>query len=225
MHFGSFPRKELLDYPLFLLTDSIGYYRPNIEGSSIIYSWRWGRVHGWVDWTGRASEETRESILAGIDLSLTAGWFYFSSTTTRYHLARSKAADDTNRIRDDGSILVLGGIDLSEQIPLDQADLAAGVAISYERTMPSPSQWYRGWISRLKLKYSILGLLGTWYMGDRSPLRYGEPLYTSGNYARIDLMAEPLRNSRISSRFAWNFHLLPGEGLFHSQQIVICIHL
>lgn len=67
MFFGSFPRRELFDYPLMLLADSLDYYRPNIEGSSICYRWQWGSVHGWVDWTGRASEETRESILAGME--------------------------------------------------------------------------------------------------------------------------------------------------------------
>ena len=31
-YIGAFPRRNLLDYPLALLTDTLNYYRPDIEG-------------------------------------------------------------------------------------------------------------------------------------------------------------------------------------------------
>jgi len=72
------------------------------------------------------------------------------------------------------------------------------------------------------MRYKIFGIKGTYYFGDPSPLVYGDPLYTSGNYGRIDLFLDPFRkNPRISSKFAWNFHILPWDGLYHSQQILI----
>ena len=223
--FGSFPRRELMNYPLFLLTDSLDYYRPNMEGASIRYSWDWGTVHGWVDWTGRATEDTRESILAGIDALFRAGMFYFSPTFTRYHLARSDAVDDHNHIRDDGAIMLLAGIDLSERIPLDLFNFASGPAITYERTRPSDYQLFQGWFSQLDIKHSIFGIKGAYYRGDSSPLLYGDPLYHSGNYGRMDLFVEPFRNPRISSKFGWNFHFLIGDRVYHSQQILIHISL
>lgn len=85
---GSFPRRGRMDYPLLLLTDSLDYYRPNMEGASVRYNWDWGTVHGWVDWAGRETEEVRESILAGFDATLRAAVFYVSTIATRYHLAR-----------------------------------------------------------------------------------------------------------------------------------------
>ncbi|MCK5135276.1 MAG: hypothetical protein KAR19_05765 [Bacteroidales bacterium] len=225
IYFGSFPRRDLMNYPLFLLTDSLDYYRPNIEGASIRYSWDWGTVHGWVDWTGRASEDTRESILAGIDATFRAGLFYFSPTLTRYHLARSEAADDHNHIRDDGAIMLLAGIDLSDRIPLDLFNFASGLATTYERTMPSDYLLFNGWFSQLDMKRSIFGIKGIYYLGDSSPLLYGEPLYSSGNYGRLDFFVDPFKNPRISSKFGWNLHFLPGEGILHSQQILIHISL
>jgi hypothetical protein len=226
MKFGSFPRREVMEYPLFLLTDSLDYYRPNLEGASIRYQWSWGTVHGWVDWTGRASQETRESILAGIDATLRLGMFYVAPTATRYHLARSRAPDDMNQVRDDGSILVLAGVDLSDRLFFDQLEFASGLATTYKQQRPARYyQWFNGWYSRLDIRYWIFGIKGTCYFGDPSPLAYGDPLYTSGNYARIDLFMDPFKNPRISSKFAWNFHILPWDGLYMSQQILIHISL
>ncbi len=225
MYFGSFPRRNLMDYPLFLLTDSLDYYRPNMEGTSIRYSWDWGTVHGWVDWTGRATKDTRESILAGIDATFRAGMFCFSPTFTRYHLAHSEAPDDQNHIRDDGAIMLLAGIDLSERISLDVLKFSSGYVSTYLYARPADYQWFNGWFSQLDLKHHIFGIRGIYYLGDASPLLYGDPLYSSGNYGRLDFYVDPFKNPRISSKFGWNLHFLPGDGLYHSQQILIHITL
>ena len=224
-YFGSFSRRERLDYPLMMLTDSLNYYRPNMEGTSIRYSWEWGTVHGWVDWTGRATEDTRESILAGIDATFSAGMFYISPKTTRYHLARTEAADDNNRLRDDGSVMLLGGIDLSDRILLDRFDFSTGLASTYVRARPADFQWFNGWFSQLEMKYKIFGIKGVYYRGGASPLLYGDRLYSSGNYGRVDLFVDPFKNPRISSKIGWNFHILPGDGLYFSQQILIHVRL
>jgi len=223
MKFGSFARREVMDYPLFLLTDSLHYYRPNMEGASIRYNWKWGTVHGWVDWMGRESDSIREAIHAGIDATVRLSIFYLSGMTTRSHLARTTDPGDMNQIRDDGSIMALAGIDLSDRLFLDKLDFATGIATTYKHQRPSTFYtWYNGWYSRLDMRYKIFGIKGTYYFGDPSPLVYGDPLYTSGNYGRIDLFLDPFRkNPRISSKFAWNFHILPWDGLYHSQQILI----
>jgi len=70
---GSFPRKDLMDYPLMLLTDSLDYYRPNMEGASVSFAWEWGDAHAWIDWTGRITTETREEYLAGFDATRLLG--------------------------------------------------------------------------------------------------------------------------------------------------------
>lgn len=224
-YFGSFPRRDVMEYPLFVLTDSLEYFRPNMEGTSLRYNWAWGTVHGWVDWTGRATENTRESILAGIDATFRAGMFYISPRTTRYHLARTEAMNDSNRLRDDGSVLVLAGIDLSSRVPIDRFNFSSGIASTYVRARPAGYLWFNGWLSRLDMKYKIFGIKGAYYRGGASPLLYGDRLYSSGNYGRIDLFVDPFKNPRISSKIGWNFHILPGDGLYFSQQILIHISL
>jgi len=227
--FGSFPRREVMDYPLMLLTDSLHYYRPNTEGASIQYTWNMGPVegsaHGWVDWISREDTLTREAIHAGGDLTFRWKMIYVTGLATRYHLARTTSPTDMNRIRDDGSILAMAGLDLSEYLFFDRFDLSSGMVTTYRRQRPSINQWFTGWYSKLDMQFRFMGLKGTYYFGDESPLALGDPLYAYGNYARIDLYIDPFKNPRISSKFAWCFHIMPWEGLFHSQQVLLQVRL
>jgi hypothetical protein len=225
VNLGSFPRRELLDYPLFLLTDSLMYYRPNMEGALVQYQGDWGSVRGWVDWTGRESEATRESILAGIDANLRIRMFYLKAITTRYHLARTTAPEDNNQLRDDGAILVLGGTDLSQHTFFDRLNFSTGLASTYLRARPADYIWNKGWLTTIDLTYGIFGFDGSYYVGDPSPLVFGEPLYRSGNYGRAGISIDPFKNPRISSRIAWNFHFLPGDGVYQSQQLLLTVLL
>ena len=223
--FGSFPRRELLNEPLMLMTDSLDYYRPNLEGAFMRYSWGWGSVNGWVDWTGRETPETRESILAGVNATLRRNIFYLSSGATWYHLAKTTADDDIHRIRDEGSIKTLAGADLSEQTMLDRLEITTGWVGTHARTRPEETRWFHGWLSLLEIQYRIAGIKGAYYLGDPSPLSYGDRLYGSGNYGRLDFYIDPFKNEKISAKISWNLHLLPGDGLYHSQQILLHVAL
>lgn len=226
MKLGSFARREVMDYPLFSLADSLHYYRPNIEGASVRYNWKWLSIHGWVDWMARENDTTREAIHAGFDATIKLSVVYLSATTTRYHLARTTSPADNMQIRDDGSLMILAGIDISDQVFLDEMDLASGVASSYVKQRPAPSfTWSHAWYTKIDLRYKIFGIKGSYYLGDPSPLLLGDPLYSSGNYGRIDFFVDPFKNPRISSKIGWNLHLIPGDGLYHSQQILISVML
>lgn len=225
MKFGSFPRRDVLDYPLMLLTDTLNYYRPNIEGASVSYQWKWGEAHAWVDWTGRETPETRESILGGLDATFRLKALYLTAMTTRYHLAKTTDPNDTNEIRDDGSLAAFIGAELSDQTFLDVFDLSTGWVSTYLQQRPEDMIWTGGWLSRLVSRYKIFGLKASYYLGDEPPLAYGDPLYRSGNYGRLDLFIDPFKNPRITSKIGWNLHFLPGDGLYHSQQILISVKL
>jgi hypothetical protein len=225
--FGSFRRSEVMEYPLLLLTDSITYYRPNVEGASLGYHWEWGHVHAWVDWMGRENDSTREAIHAGADARVRFRMLYLQAISTRYHLARTTSPADMNQIRDDGSILVMAGADLSEYLFLDRLEVAAGLASFYKKQRPSSYyQWFNGLYGQLELDYWLAGLKASYYYGDPPPLVLGDPLFTSGNYGRLDLFLDPFRNnSRISSKISFNLHFLPYDGIYMSQQILITVAL
>jgi hypothetical protein len=225
LRFGSFPRRDVMEYPLMLLTDSLNYYRPNIEGGSVAYNWSWGEAHGWVDWTGRMSPEKRESILYGIDASLRKGSFFLTAIATWYHMAFTSSHENNVHILDDGAIAILAGVDLAKRTGLELLDFSSGWVTTHTRTRPADIEWFNGWLTLAEVKYRIAGIKATYYLGDPSHLAYGDRLYASGNYARMDLYIDPFKNPRISSKFSWNLHFLPGYGLFHSQQILFSIKL
>lgn len=225
LRFGSFLRRDVMDYPLILITDTLTYYRPNMEGASVSYNWDWGSVHGWVDWMGRETTETREAILGGLDASFEKGVFYLNILATRYHLAKTTDSADANTLRDDGSLVAMVGAKLGPKLILDKLDISTGWVEAYLYDRPTPYTWTGGWYSQLDAAYGIFGLKGTYYYGDALPLAFGDPLYKSGNYGRIDLFIDPFKNPRITSKIGWNLHFIPGDGLYHSQQILISIRL
>jgi len=222
---GSFLRRDVMDYPLILITDTLSYYRPNMEGASVSYSWAWGSVHGWVDWMGRETNDTREAILGGFDARFRAGVFYLNTLATRYHLAKTTDSADFNTLRDDGSLVAMGGADLSSMLILDKLDISTGWVETYLYDRPADFVWTGGWLSQLDASYGIFGLKGSYYLGDAPPLAFGDHLYKSGNYGRIDLYIDPFKNPHISSKIGWNLHFIPGDGLYHSQQILISVLL
>ena len=225
LRFGSFPRKDIIDYPLLILTDTLNYYRPNMEGASVFYGWEWGSVHAWIDWTGRITSENRESLLVGFDATLHAGDCYMTTIITQYHLSRLAVYDAENRLLDNGVILGIIGADLSANVVLDKLDISTGWVSTFVRSRPAEGYWTRGWLTQLDARYKIFCLKGTYYYGDGTHLVYGDPLYRSGNYGRIDLFISPFKNPRISSMIGWNFHLISRYGIRISQQILISIML
>jgi hypothetical protein len=222
---GSFPRKDLLDYPLLVLTDTLNYYRPNMEGASVSYAWGWGDVHAWIDWTGRISNETREGYMAGFDATFRAGIFYLTTLTTGHHLARISTWDPSNTLWDDGSVLGIIGTDLSEKLVLDKLNISTAWVSTYARLRGSDAVWTKGWLTQLDARYGIFGIEGTCYLGESPHLLYGDWLYRSGNYGRIDLFIDPFNNPRISSKIGVSMHLISGEGLQWSQQLLISVML
>jgi hypothetical protein len=87
-------------------------------------------------------------------------------------------------------------------------------------------RWYNGLYTELEAAYWLAGLKASYYFGDPPPLSLGDPLFTSGNYGRLDLFLDPFRrNPRISSKFSFNLHFLPYDGIYVSQQILINVKL
>jgi hypothetical protein len=222
---GSFPRKQVLDYPLLVLTDTLNYYRPNIEGASASFAWAWGDVHAWIDWTGRIAEETREAYMAGFDITMQAGPVYLTVLTTGHHLARLSDWDPENTLWDDGSILGILGADLSEKTVLDKLHISTGWVSTYAHLRGTDVVWTKGWLSQMDVRYGIFGIKGTGYLGEGPHLRNGDWLYRSGNYGRFDVFIEPFKNSRISSKIGVSMHLISGEGIQWSEQALISVYL
>ena len=57
---GAFPHHHKISMPFALFSDTINYYRPNIEGMLLEYRTDYFRHNAWIDWTSRQSYSKRE---------------------------------------------------------------------------------------------------------------------------------------------------------------------
>jgi len=65
LYLGAFPRLNNIMMPMALMSDTIPYYRPNVEGILIDFKTRSFRHNVWIDWVSRQSQQKRESFLLG----------------------------------------------------------------------------------------------------------------------------------------------------------------
>jgi len=219
-YFGSFPRHEPLNYPLVLLTDSLDYYRPNIEGALAKISGKTGSITLWIDWTSRQTKTARETFLAGFSTLFNLNMFYNENYMYMYHRAKSKDPHRNDHIRDNGGACSFLGLNLSEKLPFDKMKIDAGVTYSYDRFRSNPYDHNFGLISRIKWKYKMMGLDAVYYSGDKQVLPYGDPFYSAGKYSRIDTYIIPIKSKNVCSKVAFSVHLANDQTDF-SQQIFI----
>jgi hypothetical protein len=221
MAFGAFPRRGRLDMPLAFLTDTLNYYRPNVEGAWLSFALGPAEVSGFMDWTGRVSEERRETFLAGLDSRFTARGVFLQGSFLMYHNARSYDTTDIVPLQDNGIFSVLLGYSREEVAIPAKFETSAGYLSSYNRYRPGDFSIGRGVIYNIEWRHTIFGMKGVYYIGTPIVFAYGDPFYRSGNYGRVDLFVDPFRKPNIESKIGWSFHMVPGEGIHHSQQLLI----
>jgi hypothetical protein len=220
MFFGSFPRKDLLNYPLVLLTDTLAYYRPNIQGGLMEFSGDWGYQNAWCDWVSRQTMTDHEAFLSGTSGHIKYGMLYLEDYFYMYHHAGTMAKDTLNEhVRDNGGGAIYLGIDLNGKTFFNKLTFDVGGVGNYDRYRPTPYTNNYGLQFRLSALYKKVGLDATWYKGDKISLAYGEPFYSSGNYARIDAYIKPFKSKHTDSKIGWSFHYVNGNTLDNSFQV------
>ena len=223
MTFGSFPRKERIQLPAVFLHDTLQYFRPNVEGARIAYRWNSGMFYSFVDWTGRVSENRRETFLVGLHSRIDVHQFFIEPAFLMYHNARSYNPNDSLPLQDNGLISGIAGYEVELSHRKIKMEISAGYIASYNRYRPQAFEWNSGMISNIKLHLGVFGLHGVYYFGGPINFELGDPFYNSGNYGRMDFFVDPFRKANIDSKISWNVHVVPGEGIHHSQQLLIRI--
>ncbi len=215
---GEFNREKIINFPLFMISDSLCYYTPNIGGTAFEIRRGWGYQNAFLDWTGRRSKDTRESFMLGISGKLQKGLFYFEDYFYMYHYALRSGYDPNEHIRDNGIASIFAGVDLSSKTPFNIFKVDIGGIANYDRTRPADYAFYGGAMARLNLYYKRFGTDITSYWGQALQVPLGDPLYKNGNYTRWDLCAIPIVGKIIESKFKWSFHFTGGE-VSTSQQL------
>ncbi len=223
---GTFPRAGLLNYPIALLTDTLLYYQPNIEG--LYFEWynRYFNQNIWIDWTGRQDDYMRETFMAGSSGLLKIGKFYVENYLLLYHHALQRIPDQSQHINDYLGFDIGGGIDLTSTFNVDSLSISVYNIRSFFRDrgdgiLHKPN----GFIFNLNFEYKKVGTNLLWYKGERQHFFWGDTFYRTPNYARWDFNIFLFKSSALIKSFVrWSLHFTEGE-IDNSQQFYISINL
>jgi hypothetical protein len=215
---GSFPRQNLVDdYPRALLSDTLNYYRPNVQGMLGKYETSTFREIIWLDWTSRQTNIDRETFIFGVSGKYQPNKFFISHHAYMFHNAGAAIEVPGDNLQDNGAATVKLGVDLSKSTFLDSLTIAAGGMMSFERTR-SVSDFVtpKGFVADLYLGYKRFSITNTFYAGEGHHLILGDKFYDAKTYNRIDFGWTPILFKNISGRFVFTYHY--ADGIMDNQQ-------
>ncbi len=218
LYMGAFPRYKLLsDYPRAILTDTLNYYRPNVEGMLVKYENEHLRQTVWIDWTSRQTAIARENFLFGLSGSYKNGIFFASHYAMMLHNAGPAINIVGDHIEDNGALAIKAGVDLTGKTGLDSLTINAGGLMSFER-LRSVSGWNtpKGLLLEFHVAYHRFGVINSYYNGEGHHIRFGDRFYSAKIYNRTDFTWRPILFKNVEGILDLSFHFV--EGVVDSQQ-------
>jgi len=217
-YLGAFPRVNLLDdYPRALLTDTLNYFRPNVEGMLVKYETSKFKETVWIDWTGKQTATDRETFLFGFSGKYQPGRFFISHYGYMFHNALSAISPPNQYLEDNGALQAELGLDFSKETFLDSLTISAGGMLSIERVRSlETSSTPKGFVANVYARYKKLSLANAFYAGEGHHLINGDAFYTAKTYNRLDLGWTPIMFKNIEGKFTFTLHFV--ENVIDSQQ-------
>lgn len=225
-YFGAFPRGDLLDFPLALLTDTLNYYRPDIEGMYLNYDLgRWGWENVFIDWTGRQTDYDPEQFMWGFSGRLNWKFVYLTHHFLMGHFARPRIRPPDYHLRDNGGFDINLGTDFSGLTFFDTAYVSAGVLVSLDRIRGIYDGWETpaGFLAQANICYRGIGINGVYYRGQGHDFLFGDSFYRSKEYGRMDLYWQLFKKSNIRGKIVFSLHFIE-HTLDTSQKLIISLN-
>ncbi|MGO1243664.1 MAG: hypothetical protein ACTJHT_02250 [Sphingobacterium sp.] len=211
---GHMPRHDRLrNVPLMVLSDTLLYERPNLEG--MYFSYRNENIQQtlYIDWLSKQSNDYRERFIVGLSGKYKFGRFYIADDALLYHNALSSNDSIEEHIQDNGIVLLRAGVDLSAMTFLDSLTIDAGFALGFDRVRTEYElRTSSGFLSNIHLGYKRFFIKNTFYLGDPQNLPMGDSFYHRDRYDRLELGWMPLKKGALEGKFTAAFH-------FDSQQV------
>lgn len=223
---GSFPRSSLLEYPIALLSDTMRYYRPNIEGVYLGYRGAWGYQNVFIDWTSRQTDDSFERFIFGFSGRLRKGIVFLNHHLMMGHFAGKAVPTPGHHLRDNGGLHINLGADLSEKTFLDSLTVSAGTLVSLDRIRGVDDSWQTpaGFIGQFTAFYRWIGITGQYYQGQGHTFLYGDPFYRLDQYGRLDIFYMPFHGRNLSLKINFVLHFAENQ-VDYSQQILVSMAL
>ncbi|HPT11097.1 MAG TPA: hypothetical protein PLP69_00610 [Bacteroidales bacterium] len=207
--FGSFSRYNKTDMPIALLSDTLNYYRPEIQGLYFEYKTPSFRQNLWIDWTGRKTKEVRESFIAGMSGYYSRGLFIYQHHLVLNHISLTEPMEVGTYVRDNLGATVKTGLNLSSVTPLDSLALMAGGIVSLDRQRTFYDFKYsKGITFEVEAGYRNFGLHEMACFSDGLTILSGDSPYTATYYSRTDLYYV-MKKEWLEAKIQFSYHHIP----------------
>jgi hypothetical protein len=227
LYMGAFERKDKHRFPLALISDTLAYFRPNIEGLLLHYdNGRGFSQQLWIDWTSRQTEVHRETFLVGLSGRKDFGPFYLNHFLVLYHFAGVLNPPPGHTLRDNAALNINLGYDLTKRSGLDSLSFSVGILTGIDRSR-ADMQWNTpsGLLAQLNAAYRFAGAELLYYHGPGLDVMMGDALYLDGNYGRADFYFMPVQKQNFRARLIFSWHLHQGDLRSTQQALAIDIRL
>ncbi len=220
--FGAFPRRGKIDFPLAMLTDTLLYYRPNIEGFFIRQNWDWGHEIGFVDWVSRQTETKRENFMAGFSGEIFFKNFFLQNYILLFHDAGPAIDLPGDHIKDYFGIALQLGIRSNANSKL-KGYFKAGILNSEYRERSVTDGFIVGnsLFAEANGRIKNYGLKSVLNSGADHHFAYGDRFYRAKNYWRTDLIWYFINHEKVKGTFNLSFHVIDWDDLDQQQQLSI----
>ncbi|MBT3383800.1 MAG: hypothetical protein HN778_04760 [Prolixibacteraceae bacterium] len=220
--FGSFPRRGKIDFPLAMLTDTLLYYRPNIEGMFGEVSWEWGKQNGFVDWVSRQTDINRENFMAGFSGEIFYKNVFIQNYLLMFHDAGASIDIMGDHIKDYIGYAFQAGIRTSEDSNFKGYFKAGLLNSSFrERSVTNGFINSSSLFAEAKGRYKNYGIKSVLSSGGSHKFAYGDRFYQVKNYWRTDAIWYFINHEKVKGTFNLSFHLLDWNDLDQQQQLSI----
>ncbi len=224
-YMGAFPRKNLLDYPLFLLSDTLHYFRPNIQGMYLSYQKKWGHQTVWIDWTSRQTKIKPENFLFGFSGKIKWHPFYAGHHFLMFHQACPAVKKPGEHLRDNGGADFFTGARWKNTGLFDTLDIQLMATLSIDR-LRGVYSWRMpmGIMPRFQIHYRSFGIKALYYLGEGHDVVHGDGFYQARRYGRVDFLFFPILQEKVRGMFAFTMHYIDGQ-IDYSQRFLLRMEL
>jgi hypothetical protein len=220
--FGAFPRRDKIDFPLAMLTDTLLYFRPNIEGMYGKLDWGWGHQNGFIDWVGRQTDVVSEIFMAGTSGEISSKNIFLHNYILLTHHAVPAIKLQDDHIEDYFGFALQGGIRTSGNTEFSGYVKAGVLGSSFrQRSVIDEFQNSFSLLVEAKGKYKNFGLKSVLNSGGGHKFAYGDLFYRAKNYSRTDLIWYFIDHEKVKGKFNFSFHIIDWEELNQQQQLSV----
>lgn len=221
---GAFPRKEVLsNYSDLFFRDSVNYFMPLMQGVFLQIGKDDNFFNAWMDWTGHAAADTRESFYLGFSGKISGGIFFGDFQSYLFHYAGTFPENPAYGVSEQIQGMASVGLEY-EAANSFKGLLSAGIFAGFERDREAEESYKPvGFTARADAELYGIGTENRLYTGDArmrlfpvygGNLYWGTPFLRGSTYLQSKWYIRLLESHHVSARINCNLHFSEGHVLF-----------